>query len=284
MNVRIIGGALATLFCLTSASDGDVQPLRPVAEVFTRAQTQRLAQIVGRGLNTGDPRDGMWAAMAGVHNGLTLADVKLLKEDRRRAQAAYPEVSAQDLFEGRWIGCKPNSVPQDYGGGNSEGTQGPDGKFYLDSAYFSVVRAQYTKRTTRSEADAYFARKKAADSEKRLADLRDNGTSSSWGGTGGSGNFVCKPGGDCVVQFAAEWSPKATRYTFPFVPEEWVDRWPWSASDLKAFPSFVHARIEMVPITPNGVTVSMGSASPSRHNGITLMPGQSMGVSVSIEP
>lgn len=244
------------------------------AESFTASQERRLAAITGRGIATQDPRGGMWAAMSGISNGLSASDVKLLKEDRRRAAAAYPGVSQDELFEARWFGFHPMSVLEgDVGASNSEGTQGRDGKWYVDSAYLSVVKAQYPRRASHSEAVAYLAAKKVKDRAATLARLEAEGTFSSWGGSGGSGSYTCNKKAGCVVEFAAEWSSEATRYTFPFVPEEWVDFWPYSAKDLAKLSSFKEAKVEKIAVKPSGVTVTMGNGTYQGPKGMTVPPG-----------
>ncbi|MBV9863312.1 MAG: hypothetical protein JO267_14325 [Alphaproteobacteria bacterium] len=261
---------------------------------YTEADRQRVAQITGVSYPEGtmgqEGSDGHLRVIreiqAGVQSDLTRRDFELLRQDRRRAMAAYPDVSTDDLVIGRWFQVDPSArIPMSWGGPNADGTKIGE-EWYLDGGtYLSVVAPQYPNRASAEETKAFFADLKSKRLRERLAR-----TSVSWarGGSGGQLSVDCKDG-QCVVIQADEWSRTGHKYTFPFVAAEWSAD-PGTMEDIKALPSFAQATVEEIDVRPSGVSLVF----PSDPNpnfvpyspGMTLGPGQStsIGVGVAIPP
>jgi len=216
---------------------------------FTETDRQRVAQIGGRGFanNLGVIRN----VQSGAGSSVARKDYELMRQDRRRAQAAYPDVPRDDLTYGSWIQVDLSAhVPAAWGGGNSNGT-GEGDAWYLDGGdYQSFVKPEYTKRADAATTKRVLAELKDGERQKRIKRVSKWGYSTSWGGTGGSGRFECYPDplpsnqeaddlripGKCVVIL------DDTKYVFPFVAAEWADP-PWSG-DVKKLASFQQASAE----------------------------------------
>ena len=218
---------------------------------------------------------------SGIRGSVTRRDFELMRQDRRRAQAAYPDVSRDDLFTGGWVNVDLSArIPRDFcTSGNSNSTQGKDGKWYLDGGcYTSFVRSQYTKRADAETTVKYFAAMKTKQREEKLARLRKEGPFAWMAGSGGliSVRFDKKTN-EVVVIRAKEWASKATEYRIPFVLEEWVDVDAYDIDAIKKVPSFAKATEHEIDVQSTGVTMSSGSmGSPVG----TLMPGESTTVTM----
>lgn len=197
------------------------------------ADTKRIAAISGSGVIQG--------IQAGARGNVTRRDFELLRQDRRRARAAYPDVAEDDLYSGTWLNVDLSArVPSDFcGSGNSNGTK-VDGKWYLDGGcYTSIVRAEYTKRADAETTKRVLAELKDVGRQKRIAHIKRWGYSTWQSGTGGSLSVDCNPdplpsdkdasdrniAGKCVIINGK------TKYIFPFDAADWVDP-PWSVDDL----------------------------------------------------
>lgn len=203
---------------------------------LTPSDRARIAYIVGRG----DSSDvGVIASIqSGMRGTATRRDLELLRQDRRRAQAAYPEVKSDDLYTGTWLSVEFSSrVPDNFcNSGNSNGTQGSDGKWYLDGGcYVSVVNSKFSKRADANTTKLVLAELKDTDRQQTLAQIRKWGYSTLWGGSSGNGRVDCYPNplpsnqeetdtvipGKCVIILDAD------RYELPFDPADWVNPAYW---------------------------------------------------------
>src|SRR6202521_5933570 len=70
-------------------------------EVLSAADTRRVAQLSGAGY--GSDEGVITAMQSGARGEVDRRDFELLRQDRRRAQAAYPDVSPDDLYAGAWV-------------------------------------------------------------------------------------------------------------------------------------------------------------------------------------
>ena len=202
----------------------------------------RIAEITGAGHESDQ---AAWSAVRGSHASVSRDDFELLRQDRRRARAAYPDVGDDDLYTGSWFSVDlKDRVPEDFcTSGNSNGTQGADGKFYLDGdCYLSVVRPKYDQRADAAATRKVLAELKDARRQKRLAHIERWGYSLSMGGTGSvSVNAYPDPlpsneepdgthvAGKAVIVFDGH-----DRYEFPFKAADWIDP-PWSHDELVKF-------------------------------------------------
>lgn len=256
---------------------------------FTAADRARVSEITGSGI--ADGQNGHLVTIrriqAGNRSNIQRRDIELLRQDRRRATAAYPDISQDTLFQSVWLQIDLDAkIPMEWNTShNGDGTKGKDGKWYMDGGmYTAFTSPKYPNRASADETVAFFK----ARAEKRLADklARDHIWWAS-GGSGGSLNVDCKDG-ICVVHQADEWASRGKIYTFPFVAAEWVTD-PGSMEKIRALPSFAAATVEDENVRPNGVTVggpiSVQGTDPNfvpYRPGMTLMPGQSTGVSVAL--
>lgn len=216
---------------------------------FTEADRQRVAEIGGRGFadNLGVIRNIQSSGRSSV----TRRDYELMRQDRRRATAAYPDVARDDLTFGSWVQVDLSAhVPMAWGGGNSNGTD-EGGVSYLDGGdYQSFVKSEYTKRADAATTKRVLAELKDGARQKQIKRISKWGYSTSWSGTGGSGRFECYPDplpsnqeaddlripGKCVVIL------DDTKYIFPFIASEWAN--PSWGDDVKKLASFQQATAE----------------------------------------
>jgi hypothetical protein len=259
---------------------------------LTDADRVRIAEIAGNSFNDGGYRIGpppghmavIQNIMAGHASDISRRDIELLRQDRRRAEAAYPDVDRDKLLRGVWLQISLDArIPDDWNtSGNGDGTM-VDGKWYLDGGmYTAVVRPEYPDRAPAEATKAYFAERKAKETALKLARTE---YSLSWGGTDGSLLIDCKDG-MCKVEQADEWATQGKRYTFPFVAAEWIDD-PGGMDEIKKLPSFAQAKVEDIVVHPTGVMNGppITDGDPNNvpfHQGMTLMPGQSTTVQVPI--
>jgi hypothetical protein len=248
-------------------------------EPLTDQDRARIAKVTGQSFegNLGVIR----SIQSGAHSGLSRRDFELLRQDRRRAQAAYPEVRRDDLLANGWFQVDLSArVPHGWcSSGNSNGTQGDDGKWYLDGGcYLSFVRSEYPNRADAQTTKRVLQELKDADRQKSIKHISKWGYSTSWGGTSGSGSMNCYPDplpsdreesdlvipGKCVVIFGD------TKYTFPFVTSEWVDP-PWTLDKVKSLASFSVAITEhYIPVPPKPRPIKDGLLA----HGETGKPGR----------
>lgn len=258
---------------------------------LTGADRQRIAEITGTALADQEGHSGVIRSIqSGIRSGIGRRDFELLRQDRRRARAAYPGVDPSALFRSGWFQVdRTAEIPADWNtSGNGDATQGSDGRWYIDGgAYLSYVAAGYPNRATAEETASWIKMQTAARRAEKLA--RDR-IQFERVGSGGSFSVLCKDG-TCTVHQADEWASRGNAYTFPFVPADWMDD-PVSMEAIAALPSFAHADIKEEEVTPSGLRVLPADDPPRRgdhvpyHPGMVLMPGQStsIGVSVPIRP
>lgn len=252
---------------------------------LSEGDRRRIAEISGQ--TYGDNLGVIRAIQSGSRGGVTRRDFELLRQDRRRAQAAYPDVDPEKLFTSGWFNVDFSArIPDSFcTSGNSNGTQGKDGKWYLDGGcYLSYVSPKYQNRTEGPAATAYLKALRERKTAERIEKLRTDGTFFSMGGTGGSLSVTCNPTKGCIVTQADEWARKGKRYAFPFVAEEW-EPMPWQMSAIEKLPSFSQAIIEEIDVEPSGVSVgyrSSATTSTGRQFDGTLLPGESVGMGVTI--
>ncbi len=287
----IVGGMF--LVGMTAQSSPPIGPIGAVANllkgdpdklgwlddaVLSEGDYARAAALSGSGY--GDNLGVIRSIQAGSRGNVTRRDFELLRQDRRRASAAYPDVNSDELFSGTWLNVSLSArVPDSFcTSHNSNGTQGSDGKWYLDGGcYVSIVKPQYTERANAADTKRHFAELKARQLAERTERLRADGPFSMWGGTGGSMSVrLDKQTRMVVITRAQEWAATAKRWTMPFVPEEWTDTNAGDLEAIKKLPSFAQATEEDIKVSPSGTSIV------SSGQGGVLMPGESMTVGVQI--
>lgn len=192
----------------------------------------RIASLSGGGY--GDNLGVIRSIQAGSRGAVTPRDFELLRQDRRRAQAAYPDVALDDLYTGAWLSVDLSAkIPDKFcTSGNSNGTQGRDGKWYLDGGcYVSAVKAEYTKREDAATTKRALAELGDTKRQKRISRIKKWGYSTSWSGTGGSGRVDCNPdplpsnqeASDTIIAGKCVLILDSDRYEFAFDPGDWID-------------------------------------------------------------
>ena len=217
-------------------------------EPLTASDRARIATITGSGAS--DNLQVIRGIQVGASSSITRRDFELLRQDRRRAKAAYPTVSDDDLYGGTWLQTDLSArIPDKFcSSGNSNGTE-VGGKRYLDGGcYVGTVRSQYTERADAPTTRRVLAELKDTDRQKELQRWKKWGYSSSWGSSGGESLTIkCNPdplpsdaedgavAGKCVVISDAK-----EQYVFPFDPNEWASP-PWDIDGIRKLPSFAQA-------------------------------------------
>lgn len=288
MNIYIVGvgamliTAIAAAFILPSALAMQPSKLGWMEDMpFSDSDRARLAALSGQGFDSN--LSSIRAMQGGFSGDLTRRDFELLRQDRRRARAAYPNVDQDKLFNDAWFNVPLSSkVPDSFcTSGNSNGTQGDDGKWYLDGGcYMATVRPEFTKRASPEETKAFFVALKAKETADTIKRLQTDGYMFSAGGSGGSLSVDCTSAKGCVVTQADEWASKGHEYRFPYVPEEWASQ-PFDMDAIRKVSSFARAIVKVIDVQPSGVTMTSGNGQPFPQGG-TLMPGQSVTVGGSV--
>lgn len=198
---------------------------------LTDAHKRRIAEISGSG--RGNNLEVIRSHQSGARGNITRLDFELLRQDRRRARAAYPEVSEDDLYRGTWLSVDVSArVPSDFcTSGNSDGTV-VNGRSYLDGGcYVSAVDPKYSDRADAPTTKRVLAELREAKTSKAAALIAKWGYMSAWSGTDGSASIHAYPdplpsntepsdveiAGRAVVVIDG-----TTRYEFPFVANDWV--------------------------------------------------------------
>lgn len=213
---------------------------------FAEADRQRVAEIGGGGF--ADQLGVIRSVQSGARSSVARRDYELMRQDVRRAQAAYPDISRDDLTYGASIQVDLSAhVPDKWGSGNSDGTQ-EGGVWYLDgSDYRRFVKPEYTRRADAPTTKRVLAELKDEKRQKEIKRMTKWGYSTWMGGTGASFRAECYPNplpsnqeaddlripGKCVVIV------DDTKYVFPFVPAEWISM--KSYDDFQKFDSFKDA-------------------------------------------
>lgn len=254
----------------------DINPV-PSIVASDQSDEKSLAAITG----SGSESDGIHTLYQKMK--LNNQDVALMRRDVRRAIAAYPDIDEDHLLTGRWFAFDEAARVPSKGFYNSHGTQDPITKeYYLESAHMSIVKLEFPNRADDATTERFFAERKVKRHAEKIDRLKKDGPFTMWSGTGGSMNVgLDKETGKVVVTRAQKWAASASRWTFPFVAEEWADI---NASDLEAIkklPSFAVATEDQVPVRPSGVTMGPTTSFGRTFDGV-LMPGESIGVSTSI--
>ena len=252
---------------------------------FTKADQARVASIGGAGFadNLGVISSMQW----GTSSSVTRRDFELMRQDSRRAMAAYPALSDDLLFSGSWISVDIDArVPEKWGGMNSNGTKIGEEWFLDGGAYLSFVKPQYPNRASASETKAYFVARKAKQRQEKIDRLAKDGPFVWWGGSGGSMSVKLNERREVVITRAQEWARTATRWTMPFVVDDWADTNESDLDAIKKLPSFAQAAEETIDIQPSGMTMTMGAdqhpAPTSSNGGFILGPGETMGITVPV--
>jgi hypothetical protein len=212
----------------------------------------RIADIVARARP--NSVDVIADIQAGVGSDLSRRDFELLRQDRRRAAAAYPDVAVGELVDYGWFEVDyRQKVPESYcSSGNYSSTLDPGGQAFLDGpCYLGFVRDGYRERTDGPTATRVLAERMARAKAERAGGREEKGYHFAAAGSGGSLVVDCEAGGKCVVTKAGEWATRGTRYTFDYVPSEWGG----DPLAYESLPSFKGAVSEEVDVTPSGVTV-----------------------------
>ena len=234
---------------------------------ITVADRRRIAAV------TGISYDSNLAVIRSIQGGtrgnLTRNDFELLRQDRRRAKAAYPDVDPEKLFTSGWFNVDMNArIPMDFcTSHNSNGTKGADGKWYLDGGcYLSFVNSEFPNRADVATTKLFYTNLKIKERAEKLARLKASGPFAAWGGTGGSMSVnLSKDGKNVIVRRAQEWARTGKKWTMPFIAEEWVDIYAGDLDAIKALPSFAAATEKDEAVTPSGVTMTMGGSISSGH-------------------
>lgn len=233
---------------------------------YTEQDRKRVLAISGQ---TSDSNESVIRSIqSGIRGSINRRDFELMRQDRRRAQASYPDVPYKDLFTSGWVNVDYSAkIPDEFcTSGNSNGSQGKDGKWYLDGGcYVSFVRPQYTERADAETTAKYFSDRKAKQREKDLERLKQEGPIIISCGSGGSMYVkLDKNTNEVVVTRAKEWEASGIEYRIPFVPEEWVDvNYLDDLDAIKKIPSFAMATEKEVSVEPSGVTIGGWSGPAS---------------------
>ena len=199
---------------------------------LTPADQARIAAIAGTGKS--DNLQVIRSMQSGSRGAITRRDFELLRQDRRRAKAAYPNVSEDDLYTGIWLQVDVGArIPDKFcTSGNSNGTE-VDGKWYLDGGcYVNSVRPQYPNREDAASTKRILAELNDAKRQKKIARVAKWGYSTWWSGTDGAVSVNGYPDplpsneegddnhvpGQVVIVIDGK-----TKYQFPFVPSDWID-------------------------------------------------------------
>jgi hypothetical protein len=206
---------------------------------LTASDRQRIAAI------TGTSQDSNLSVIRSIQSGsrghITRNDFELLRQDRRRARASYPDVRDDDLMQSGWFNVgMSDRVPMDFcSSHNSNGTQGADGKWYLDGGcYLSFVKAKYTERADAATTKRVLAEIKDGERQKRVAHIRRWGYYTSSSGTGGSITVCAYPdplplneeaddmhiAGKAIIVIDGK-----DRYEFAFDASDWINPPFWGA-------------------------------------------------------
>lgn len=222
---------------------------------YSKHDRERVMRISGQTYGTNHV--AIRAILAGLRGSVTRRDFELMRQDRRRAQAAYPDVSSGDLFTAGWINVGVDAkIPTKFcTSGNSSGTLGKDGEWYLDGGCFtSFVRAQYPNRADAVSTAKYFSELRAKHRAEKLNRLKEGGPFYASSGTGGSmWVYLDEKTNEVVVGRADSWASKGTEYRFSFVIEDWVDVNVWDLDSIKKMPSFAMVVQQEIAVQPSGV-------------------------------
>jgi hypothetical protein len=251
-------------------------------QALTAADMQRIAEITWAPY--GSNRESIKAIQSGRPGNLTRRDFELLRQDRRRARAAHPDVDGESLFLNGWFNVDLSAkVPMDWCSSyNSNGTKGSDGAWYLDGGcYMSFVNPYYPERASAEATKQFYEKKKKADDAKRLQAIKDHGIH--WGAGSSSGWTESVSCNQVTGLCKCEWGGlrDVKRFTFPFVPEEWVGVWAGGIEKIKQMPSFQQAIVE--PVENPAITFGKPAiTSTGRAFDGTLLPGESVGVELQL--
>lgn len=241
-----IGAIVAVLFVTGMAHDATSVVANAVGVTFSRDKLGWMddydltaSDRIRIGVITGVSYDSNLSVIRSIQGGsrgnVTRTDFELLRQDRRRAQAAYPDVDPDKLFTSGWFNVDFSArVPDSFcTSGNSNGTQGADGKWHLDGGcYLSYVNPKYPNRADATITKKVLAELKDGERQKRLAHIQRWGYTTSWGGTSGSGRVNCYPdplpssedaddthvAGKAVIVL-----DEKDRYEFAFDASDWVN-------------------------------------------------------------
>ena len=189
-------------------------------EALTPAQVARTAEIRTWGRADAEAAFRSRAERSGHPDRL---DFELLRQDRRRAEAAYPGVASQTLLEDRWMWVDPEDhVPASWGGANSSSTQvGKD--WFLDGPDLEgVVAPAFPRRASVAETEAFLAARRKAAFEVLLSRRMLGWSSSSSDGSDESVSCTVLRG--CVVRHGEGAATRDTAWRFAYVPAEWAGR------------------------------------------------------------
>jgi hypothetical protein len=234
----------------------DLHPTRlgwmDTALSLSDADKQRLDEIAGQAHR--DNVEAIRAIQGGERARLTRRDFELLRQDRRRAKAAYADVPSEKLLDDGWFNVSyRDRVPVSFcPSGNSSSTSEKVGApAYLDGpCYMAVVKSAYTDRTDGPTATYVLAELRVREHAERVSDRTEHGYHFAMRGSGGSLSVDCEPGGKCVVVRARAWVKHGTRWTFDYVSSEWAG----DPTAFESFPSFKDARSEEIDVTPSGTS------------------------------
>jgi hypothetical protein len=217
------------------------------------------------------------ATQGGFRSELTRKDFELLRQDRRRAQAAYPNVSADKIVLGTWFSVSVDSEIADSfcPSGNSNGTM-KNGKWYLDGGcYTGIVRSTYPNRADAATTATYFDDLRERQKAAKLEQLKKDGPFVVVGGSGGSLSVkLDKKTNQVIIVAAEEWATSGTEWRMPFVAEQWADINPGDLTAIKGLPSFTQSTERVIKVQPTGVRVVAGmtgvtvSGSPGTNSSV----------------
>jgi hypothetical protein len=189
-------------------------------------------------------------------------DFELMRQDRRRALAANPEVNPKALLTALMIQVDASAnVPANWGGPGAP-TRAVGGAIVLaGSIVVTFVNPMYPKRATAKDTKAFFAQR-----DQRLATIRARGPMIGSYVPGGASNFhlVKDPAGDLIsfdlIDAANPAQIALTRVRMPFVAEEWLNIFTNDPKPILALPSYAKAIMSSAPIRHEGLD---GSAAPA---------------------
>jgi hypothetical protein len=163
------------------------------------------------------------ARLTAPASGIGRRDFELLRQDVRRAAAAYPRVPLSTLTYRAWLQVDKDAHVSPGRDDPRLPRMGDEGADWLDGAVeIALVKKELDRRATVEATEAYFAEVDAIDR---------------------SGPHAARPDGLWKVDYDGAQrtvvaSEPSQSWRFPFVAEEWVGVDPASAGQVKSLPSF----------------------------------------------
>jgi len=223
---------------------------------LTAADWKRLEEIGNGG--TSSNQGIITSLMGGEHLTIMQRDFELLRQNVRRARAAYPDVTEEDLSEGRWIGIDVDAgIPVKLCRSHNANATRINGEWVLDGGcYISTIKPDFPKRATVEETHRFFQALDEQYRKERTASLKEHGPLAAMSGSSGSYSVTLhKETNEVVIEKAKEWAETGSRWTFPFVIDEWIETSALDWEAIQLLPSFAQAKKEIIKVPPSGLRI-----------------------------